>query len=74
MAAGIVTVVTLTALAAPDGSNVVMNEVYGGGNSGATYTHDEKLRVCPAPAGRRTHRRRLPAGGSNGDCGGRRYA
>jgi len=29
------------AVAAPDGSNVVINEVYGGGgNSGATYTHD----------------------------------
>ena len=30
-----------TALAAPAGDNVVINEVYGGGgNSGATYTHD----------------------------------
>lgn len=29
------------AAAAPDGTNIVINEVYGGGgNSGATYTHD----------------------------------
>ena len=40
-AAGTVSVVAPTASAATDGSNVVINEVYGGGgNSGATYTHD----------------------------------
>lgn len=32
---------TAPASAAPDATNVVINEVYGGGgNSGATYTHD----------------------------------
>ena len=41
LAAGTVSVVAPTASAAPDGSNVVINEVYGGGgNSGAKYTHD----------------------------------
>lgn len=41
LAAGTVSVVAPAALAAPDGSNVVINEVYGGGgNSGAKYTHD----------------------------------
>ena len=41
LAAGTVSVVAPTASAAPDGSNVVINEVYGGGgNKGATYTHD----------------------------------
>ena len=41
LAAGTVSVVTPTALAAPDGSNVVINEVYGGGgNSGSKYSHD----------------------------------
>lgn len=41
LAAGTVSVVAPTASAAPDGSNVVINETYGGGgNSGAKYTHD----------------------------------
>ncbi|WP_070844569.1 ExeM/NucH family extracellular endonuclease [Corynebacterium sp. HMSC034A01] len=41
LAAGTVSVVAPTASAAPDGSNVVINEAYGGGgNSGAAYTHD----------------------------------
>ncbi|MET3944375.1 ExeM/NucH family extracellular endonuclease [Corynebacterium mucifaciens] len=41
LAAGTVSVVAPTASAAPDGSSVVINEVYGGGgNSGAKYTHD----------------------------------
>ena len=41
LAAGTVSVVAPTASAATDGSNVVINEVYGGGgNKGATYTHD----------------------------------
>ncbi|QYH19264.1 lamin tail domain-containing protein [Corynebacterium aquatimens] len=40
LAAGTVSVVP-SAHAAPDGKNVVINEVYGGGgNSGAKYTHD----------------------------------
>ena len=41
LAAGTVSVVAPTASAATDGSNVVINEVYGGGgNSGAKFTHD----------------------------------
>ena len=41
LAAGTVSVVAPNATAAPDGSNVVINEVYGGGgNSGARYNHD----------------------------------
>lgn len=41
LAAGCVTVVSPSAFAAPDGSNVVINEVYGGGgNSGSVYTND----------------------------------
>lgn len=41
LAAGTVTVVAPSATAAPDGSNVVINEVYGGGgNSNTEYTHD----------------------------------
>ena len=41
LAAGTVSVVAPTASAAPDGSNVVINEVYGGGgNSGAKFNKD----------------------------------
>ena len=41
LAAGTVSVVAPTASAAPDGSNVVINEVYGGGgNKGAAYNKD----------------------------------
>ena len=41
LAAGTVSVVAPTASAATGGSNVVINEVYGGGgNSGAKFTHD----------------------------------
>lgn len=41
LAAGCLAAMPTAAHAAPDGSNVVINEVYGGGgNSGATYTHD----------------------------------
>ena len=41
LAAGTVSVVAPTASAAPDGSNVVINEVYGGGgNNGSVYSND----------------------------------
>lgn len=41
LAAGTVSVVAPTASAAPDGSNVVINEVYGGGgNSGSVFSND----------------------------------
>lgn len=41
LAAGTVFVVSPTAQAAPDGSNIVINEVYGGGgNNGSVYTND----------------------------------
>lgn len=41
IAAGVVTVATGPAHAAPDGSNVVINEVYGGGgNAGSVYSND----------------------------------
>lgn len=41
LAAGAVTVASPLALALPDGSNVVINEVYpGGGNLGAQYNRD----------------------------------
>ena len=41
LAAGTVSVAAPSALANPQGTNVVINEVYGGGgNSGAKYTHD----------------------------------
>ncbi|MDO5670572.1 MAG: lamin tail domain-containing protein [Corynebacterium sp.] len=40
-AAGISLILIPSAHAAPDGSNVVINEVYGGGgNSGSHFTHD----------------------------------
>ena len=40
-AAGLSLILVPTAHAAPDGSNVVINEVYGGGgNSGSAFTHD----------------------------------
>ena len=41
LAAGTVSVVSPTAEAAPDGSNIIINEVYGGGgNSGSVYNND----------------------------------
>ena len=41
LAAGTVSVVAPTASAAPDGSNVVINEVYGGGgNTGSVFSND----------------------------------
>lgn len=41
LAAGTVSVVSPTAQAAPDGSNIVINEVYGGGgNNGSVYSND----------------------------------
>lgn len=41
LAAGTVSVVAPQAVAAPDGSNVVINEVYGGGgNSRSVFSHD----------------------------------